>query len=230
MLSLNKVEIALGTFRLSADFQVAMGQKIAVVGPSGAGKSTLVGALCGFIDLDAGQLAIDGRDITKAKPVERDMAMLFQDNNLFPHLTIAQNVGLGLRPVLRLTIDENAKVQDALARVGLGDFSARKPAELSGGQQSRAALARALVQSKSWMILDEPFAALGPALRAEMLDLVAEVAEETATGVMMVTHAPEDARRIADSVIFVADGVAHAPQSTADLFDNPPPALKAYLG
>lgn len=80
------------------------------------------------------------------------------------------------------------------------------------------------------MILDEPFAALGPALRAEMLDLVAEVADETNAGIMMVTHAPEDARRIADSVVFVADGVAHGPQATAGLFDNPPPALKAYLG
>ena len=230
MLLLNKIEIAQGSFRLSADFRVEAGQKAAVVGPSGAGKSTLVGAICGFLDVVGGQLTSAGRDITDAMPDQRDMAMLFQDNNLFPHLTIAQNVGLGIRPVLRLSNEEKSKVQAALTRVGLGDFGTRKPSELSGGQQSRAALARALVQSKSWMILDEPFAALGPALRAEMLDLVAEVADETQAGVMMVTHAPEDARRIADSVIFVADGVAHGPQATAELLDNPPPALKAYLG
>lgn len=230
MLSLSKIEIALGTFRLTADFQVAAGQKVAVVGPSGAGKSTLVGAICGFVDVAGGQLTLAGRDITNVMPDARDMAMLFQDNNLFPHLTIAQNVGLGIRPVMRLTNDEKLKVRDALDRVGLGDFCTRKPSELSGGQNGRAALARALVQSKSWMILDEPFAALGPALRAEMLDLVAEVADEMQAGVMMVTHAPEDARRIADSVIFVADGIAHGPQATAELFDNPPPALKAYLG
>ena len=230
MLLLNKIEIAQGSFRLTADFQVAVGQKVAVVGPSGAGKSTLVGAICGFLDVIGGKLTLAGRDITNAMPDKRDMAMLFQDNNLFPHLTIAQNVGLGIRPVLRLSNDEKSKVQAALIRVGLGDFGTRKPSELSGGQQSRAALARALVQSKSWMILDEPFAALGPALRAEMLDLVAEVADETQAGVMMVTHAPEDARRIADSVIFVADGVTHGPQATAELLDNPPPALKAYLG
>ncbi|MFT5799762.1 MAG: thiamine transport system ATP-binding protein [Candidatus Azotimanducaceae bacterium] len=230
MLLLNKIEIAQGSFRLSADFQVEAGQKVAVVGPSGAGKSTLVGAICGFLDVVGGQLTLAGRDITDAMPGQRDMAMLFQDNNLFPHLTIAQNVGLGIRPVLRLSNEEKSKVQAALTRVGLGDFGTRKSSELSGGQQSRAALARALVQSKSWMILDEPFAALGPALRAEMLDLVAEVADETQAGVMMVTHAPEDARRIADSVIFVADSVAHGPQATAELLDNPPPALKAYLG
>ena len=230
MLSLNKIEIVQGSFNLGAHFDVAAGQKVAVIGPSGAGKSTLVGAICGFIDLRAGQLILAGCDITNVQPDGRDMAMLFQDNNLFPHLTIAQNVGLGIRPAMRLTSDEAAQVHKALQRVGLTNFGSRKPSELSGGQQSRAALARALVQSKSWMILDEPFAALGPALRAEMLDLVAEVAAETKAGVMMVTHAPEDAQRISDSVIFVADGVAHGPQATAGLLDNPPPALKAYLG
>tara|TARA_B110000977_G_scaffold45417_1_gene61718 strand:- start:67 stop:759 length:693 start_codon:yes stop_codon:yes gene_type:complete len=230
MLSLNKIEIVQGSFNLGAHFDVAAGQKVAVIGPSGAGKSTLVGAICGFIDLRAGQLILAGRDITNVQPDGRDMAMLFQDNNLFPHLTIAQNVGLGIRPAMRLTSDEAAQVHKALQRVGLTNFGSRKPSELSGGQQSRAALARALVQSKSWMILDEPFAALGPALRAEMLDLVAEVAAETKAGVMMVTHAPEDAQRISDSVIFVADGVAHGPQATSGLLDNPPPALKAYLG
>jgi thiamine transport system ATP-binding protein len=230
MLSLNNVEIAQGSFRLRADFTVGAGQKTAVIGPSGAGKSTLVGAICGFIELSTGKVMLSDRDITKAKPEARDMAMLFQDNNLFPHLTIAQNVGLGIRPAMRLSSDEMAQVDDALNRVGLTDLGTRKPGALSGGQQSRAALARALVQSKSWLILDEPFAALGPALRVEMLDLVAEVAEETQAGVMMVTHAPEDARRITDTVIFVADGVAHGPQATAGLLDNPPPALKAYLG
>jgi thiamine transport system ATP-binding protein len=230
MLSLNKVEIAQGDFRLSAHFDMDAGQRIAVIGPSGAGKSTLVNALCGFVDVAAGEITQDGRDITTALPSERGMAMLFQDNNLFAHLSIAQNVGLGIRPALRLTQSETAQVMTALDRVALQGFAQRKPFELSGGQQSRAALARALVQSKSWMVLDEPFAALGPALRAEMLDLVAEVASETGAGLLMVTHSPEDARRIADQVIFVGDGVAHAPMETAELLNNPPLALKAYLG
>ncbi len=230
MLSLNNLKIAQGSFELNANFDVPTGKKLAIIGPSGSGKSTLVGALCGFIDVIEGRLLNDGQDITNAAPDARDMAMLFQDNNLFPHLTVAQNVGLGVRPVLRLKRDELDRVTAALYRVGLGDLGGRKPADLSGGQQSRAALARALVQSKAWMVLDEPFAALGPALRAEMLDLVGQVSEETGAGVLMVTHAPEDARRLADGVIFVADGVAHAPQATGELLDNPPPALKAYLG
>ena len=230
MLSLNNVIIRQGDWRLNADFTVPNGQCVAVIGPSGAGKSTLVNAICGFVDVSAGSVCLGDQDITQAAPSARDMAILFQENNLFAHLSIAQNVGLGIRPALRLSATENDVVNQALLRVGLDGFGARKPSELSGGQQSRAALARALVQAKPWMILDEPFAALGPALRAEMLDLVGDVARETQAGILMVTHAPDDARRIADSMIFVADGVAHGPEPAAKLLDNPPPALKAYLG
>ena len=106
----------------------------------------------------------------------------------------------------------------------------RKPGALSGGQQSRAALARVLLQDRPLLLLDEPFAALGPALKVEMLDLVAELAAETGATLLMISHDPDDARRITDLAILVAEGVAHPPRSTADLLDNPPPALKAYLG
>lgn len=230
MLSLNKVLMCQGAFSLRANLTIEAGCKVAVIGPSGAGKSTLVNAICGFVAVAEGQVQLDGRDITQALPSKRDMAILFQDNNLFPHLSIAQNVGLGIRPAMRLSQTETAQISMALDRVGLAGFEDRKPGALSGGQQSRAALARALVQGKLWMVLDEPFAALGPALRAEMLDLVASVALETGAGVLMVTHSPDDARRLADQVIFVADGVANPPVVTAELLDNPPPALKAYLG
>lgn len=230
MLSLNNVLMRQGAFSLRADLTVEAGCKVAVIGPSGAGKSTLVNAICGFGAVAEGQVQLDGRDITQALPSKRDMAILFQDNNLFPHLSIAQNVGLGIRPAMRLSQAETAQISMALDRVGLAGFEDRKPAALSGGQQSRAALARALVQGKPWMVLDEPFAALGPALRAEMLDLVASVAMDSGAGVLMVTHSPDDARRLADQVIFVADGVANPPVATAELLDNPPSALKAYLG
>mgnify|MGYP000194553084 CR=1 FL=1 len=118
----------------------------------------------------------------------------------------------------------------ALDRVGLQDHHSKKPRALSGGQQSRVALARVLVQARPLVLLDEPFAALGPALRNEMLDLVQELVAETSATLVMVTHAPEDVRRMADEVIFVADGVAAAPLPAAELMDNPPPALRAYLG
>lgn len=230
MLRLEGLTIAQGDFRLAAEMSLAQGQKYAVIGPSGAGKSTLLGALCGFVPLVGGKLLWNDTDITDADPGARPMTMLFQDNNLFPHLSVTQNVGLGIRADLRLSADQKTRVEEALVRVGLGDQMRKKPGALSGGQQSRAALARVLVQARPWVLLDEPFAALGPALRNEMLDLVRQLVEETGAGLIMVTHAPEDVRRIADEVIFVGSGRAEAPRPAAALMDNPPPELKAYLG
>lgn len=230
MLRLEGAKIAQGEFAMTADMTLAQGQKYAVIGPSGAGKSTLLAALCGFVPLAAGRLFWHDRDLTQTAPGARPMTMLFQDNNLFPHLTVTQNVGLGIRPDLRLGAQDHEKVRAALARVGLQDHADKRPGALSGGQQSRVALARVLVQARPWVLLDEPFAALGPALRNEMLDLVQDLVVETGAGLIMVTHAPDDVRRIADQVIFVAAGCAQPPQPAEALMDNPPPELRAYLG
>lgn len=230
MLKLEDVMISQGSFALAADFEVVEGRKTAVIGPSGAGKSTLLGAIGGFLTLGGGKLFWKTTDITDAPPGQRPIAMLFQDNNLFPHLSIEKNIGLGIRPDLKLTAEDHEHVGKALDRVGLRDMGTRKPGELSGGQQSRAALARILVQNRPVILLDEPFAALGPALRHEMLDLVHDLSIETSATLMMVTHDPQDVRRIADDVIFVEGGCAAAPQPATALLENPPPALQAYLG
>lgn len=230
MLRLDGFKIVQGSFAMTADMVLEQGQKYAVIGPSGAGKSTLLGAICGFVPLTAGRLFAQEREITDVEPGARPMTMLFQDNNLFPHLSIRQNVGLGIRPDMRMSAQDRAAVDHALERVGLADQAGKKPGALSGGQQSRAALARVLVQARPWVLLDEPFAALGPALRNEMLDLVQGLVGETGAGLIMVTHAPEDVRRIADQVIFVGAGRAEPPQPAAALMDNPPPELQAYLG
>ncbi|MFK7838643.1 MAG: ATP-binding cassette domain-containing protein [Sulfitobacter sp.] len=230
MLKLEDARIVQGGFELFADMTLEQGQKYAVIGPSGAGKSTLLGALCGFVPLVSGEISNGAANLTNADPGARPMTMLFQDNNLFPHLTVTQNVGLGIRPDMRLSAAEKVQVAEALTRVGLADQMDKKPGALSGGQQSRAALARVLVQARPWVLLDEPFAALGPALRYEMLDLVQMLVADTGAGLIMVTHAPEDVRRIADQVIFVGSGRAEAPQPAAALMDNPPPELRAYLG
>jgi thiamine transport system ATP-binding protein len=228
-LTLEDLVIRQGPFLLTASLSVEQGEMVAVIGPSGAGKSTLINAIAGFLPVQ-GRVVLDGVDLTDKPPSDRPVAILFQDNNLFPHLTIAQNVGLGVRPDLKLSEAQNRNVKVALEKVGLADMGARKPAALSGGQQSRAALARVLVQGKPVILLDEPFAALGPALRVEMLDLVAQVAADTNATVLMVSHAPEDARRIAGQTIVVADGKAHPPQPTDALFADPPQALVDYLG
>lgn len=228
MLRLEHLDLRQDDFRLQADLTVPVGARVAVIGPSGAGKSTLLMAAAGFFAPVAGRVLWDGQDLTGMAPGDRPLSILFQDQNLFPHLTLAQNLGLGLRADLRLDAGQRARVEEALQRVGLAGMGARKPAQLSGGQIGRAALARALLRERPLLLLDEPFAALGPALKAEMLDLVAELADGAT--VLMVTHDPADARRFADQTILVANGIAHAPRPTAELFADPPPALRAYLG
>lgn len=230
MLQLDHVELAQPGFTLTADWSVPAGARVALIGPSGAGKSSLLSAIAGYFPPVAGRILWNGSPIDGLPPGARPLSILFQDQNLFPHLTVAQNVGLGLRPDLRLSAGEQARVGAALARVGLEGLGDRRPAELSGGQQGRAALARVLLRARPLLLLDEPFAALGPALKAQMLELVAEVAGETGATVLMVTHDPADARRFAALTVLVADGIAHPPAPTEALFANPPPALAAYLG
>ena len=230
MLRLESVLIRNGEFRLQADISIKAGRKVAVIGPSGVGKSTLIGAIAGFQPISEGRILWDDRDIAPELPGARPVSLLFQDGNLFPHLTVARNIGLGIDPNLRLSVDDRRRVEDAISRVGLSGLEDRKPAALSGGQQSRAALARVLVQDRPLLLLDEPFSALGPALKGDMLDLVEEMVRETGATLLMVTHEPSDARRIADEVVLVADGRAHPPVETTTLLDNPPAALQAYLG
>lgn len=230
MLRFENVVLAQGDFRLSADFALPPGGRVAVIGPSGAGKSSLLLAVAGFLPLTAGRITWQGQDLAPLAPGARPVSLLFQDQNLFPHLTLAQNLGLGLSPRLRLSRGEWAKVEGALARVGLAGLGARRPGEVSGGQQGRAALARALLRARPILLLDEPFAALGPALRAEMRDLVAEIAAETGALVCLVTHDPEEARAFAQTVLFVSEGQAGPPQPMAALWADPPEALRRYLG
>ena len=229
MLRCENLELVQGDFRLTADVHFGAGVT-AIMGPSGAGKSTLLAAIAGFLPVASGAISLDGVSFTQAVPGARPVGTLFQDNNLFPHLTIAQNVGLGLRPVLRLRADEQEQVRAILDEVGLNGMAARLPAALSGGQQSRAALARVLLGGRPVVLLDEPFAALGPGLKDEMLDLVRARLLAAGRIVVMVTHDPNDAKRIADQVAVVADGQVTGPRDTTALFADPPQALRAYLG
>lgn len=230
MLTLEALILRQDDFQLSADWSVAPGERIALIGPSGAGKSTLLMAIAGFFAATAGRILWQGGDLADTAPGDRPLTILFQDQNLFPHLTLAQNLGLGLSPTLQLTAAQKAQIAQTLQQVGLAGMEARKPSQLSGGQQGRAALARALLRARPVLLLDEPFAALGPALKSEMLDLLDEVARATGAAVLMVTHDPADARRFASKTVLVADGVAQAPVPTDQLFANPPQALTDYLG
>jgi thiamine transport system ATP-binding protein len=230
MLICDKLVLRQDDFTLTADLTFDSGKVTALIGPSGAGKSTLLAALAGFLAPASGRVLWQGSDLTALAPGQRPISAIFQDNNLFPHLTIAQNVGLGLRPALRLRGDEMAAVDRVLEAVGLAHLGDRKPAALSGGQQSRAALARVLLAQRPVVLLDEPFAALGPRLKDEMLDLVQTTLGAAGRTVVMVTHDPADARRIAHMGAFVGDGHVSAPVPTEAFFADPLPSLAAYLG
>lgn len=230
MLMCDNLLLQQGDFTLRADIALEKGRITALIGPSGAGKSTLLAALAGFMEPAGGHILWQGNDLTKLSPGARPLSILFQDNNLFPHLTVAQNVGLALRSGLRLSAAEQVQVSDVLAQVGLGGLGDRKPGAISGGQQSRAALARVLLADKPVILLDEPFSALGPGLKDEMLELVRMKLTGPDRLVVMVTHDPQDAAQIADDVVLVSEGIAAAPVATADLFANPPVQLAEYLG
>ena len=231
MLTCDQLAIVQETFRLNIDINFDNRAITAIIGPSGAGKSTLLMAIAGFITLQSGQILLDGVSFTTEAPGKRPVSMLFQDNNLFPHLSIFENVGLGLQSSGRLSVSEQDKVFCVLDRVGVRSMAKRKPAALSGGQQSRAALARVLLADRPIVLLDEPFAALGPALKDEMLDLLHQVlVQDAGATVLMVTHDPADALRVANYVAWVEDGVVHAPLPTAEIFAFPPAAMQKYLG
>ncbi|EAA2343911.1 thiamine ABC transporter ATP-binding protein ThiQ [Salmonella enterica subsp. enterica serovar Montevideo] len=186
--------------------EVERGEQVAILGPSGAGKSTLLNLIAGFLAPASGTLLIADEDHTLTPPSRRPVSMLFQENNLFSHLNVQQNIGLGLNPGLTLNASQREK-RDAIARqMGIESLMARLPGELSGGQRQRVALARCLVREQPVLLLDEPFSALDPALRQEMLTLVSDICRERQLTLLMVSHSVEDAARIAPRSIVVADG------------------------
>lgn len=199
---------------------VAHGEQIAILGPSGAGKSTLLNLIAGFLTPASGNMVIDGEDHTTTPPSRRPVSMLFQENNLFSHLSVQQNIGLGLNPGLKLNASQREKILHIAQQMGIDPLLERLPGELSGGQRQRVALARCLVREQPILLLDEPFSALDPALRQEMLTLVAEVCREKKLTLLMVSHSVEDAARIAPRSIVVADGRIAWQGDTDDLLSG----------
>src|SRR5205085_11116589 len=150
------------------DLEIATGEFFTLLGPSGSGKTTTLRLIAGFERLDAGRIELAGRDVTRVPPYARDVNTVFQDYALFPHMTVAENIGYGLRVRGVSRRERAAKVDEALKVVRLPGLGPRKPAQLSGGQRQRVALARAIVNSPSVLLLDEPLGALDLKLRQEM--------------------------------------------------------------
>jgi thiamine transport system ATP-binding protein len=220
MLVIENCRLTWPDFVADYSLSVKTGNLCAVIGPSGGGKTTLLHMIAGFETPESGRLAFDGRDLLPLEPAKRPVAIVFQDHNLFPHLSVTQNIGLGLRPSLRLTDDERALVEETLEAVGLNGFGARKPGEMSGGQRQRVALARALVSGRPLILLDEPFSSLDPTLRREMILLVDEMRRKRPVTILMTIHTPEDAADVAEQMIFVADGRVVASGSPSSILNS----------
>jgi len=185
---------------------VRQGERIAVLGPSGAGKSTLLNLIAGFLQPASGSIQIENRDHAHTPPSRRPVSMLFQENNLFTHLIVRQNIGLGMDPGLKLDDAQRQKLELIAGQMGITALLDRLPGELSGGQRQRVALARCLVREQPVLLLDEPFSALDPALRQEMLALVKDVCQRQQLTMLMVSHSIEDAARIAPRSVVIAEG------------------------
>ncbi|WP_421779373.1 thiamine ABC transporter ATP-binding protein [Kiloniella litopenaei] len=186
---------------LDFDLSVAPNELVAILGPSGVGKSTLLSLIAGFENPVSGSIKFNGKELNRLSPSERPITSLFQEHNLFAHLSAEENIGLGIHPGLRLTSQDKEQITQALDNVGLKGLEKRLPAELSGGQRQRVALARCLVRRRPILLLDEPFSALDQDLRKEMLKLVKNLHHNHGLLTLMVTHLKEDADAIADRVV-----------------------------
>lgn len=205
--------------------EVTRGQFVTVLGPSGCGKTTLLRAIAGFVEPDAGQIAIDGVAMTGMPPFRRPTAMVFQSYALFPHLTVAENVAFGLTERARSGRMPKAaiaeRVDQALALVELAGYGERRIAALSGGQQQRVALARSLVLEPSVLLLDEPLGALDVLLRRQMQGVLKRLQRQTGITFLAVTHDQEEALTMSDRIVVMHGGRIEQDGTPEEVFARP---------
>ncbi len=184
-------------------FSLADGEGVALMGPSGAGKSSILSVIAGFYQAARSEVIFRGKRLDGLQPAERPLTILFQEHNLFSHLTIWQNIAIGLDPRLKLNPAQAEVVSDALQWVGLSGFEQRMPATLSGGQKQRVALARCLAREQPLLLLDEPFTGLDQQRHAEMRELVKLLITEKKMTLVLSTHQPKDAKWLCSQVVEV---------------------------
>lgn len=208
-LALSSVRISLaGRLSIAIDAAIAPGEVLTVMGPSGSGKSTLLAYIGGFLDpvfTACGSVMVDGVELTGLPAEERHAGILFQDPLLFPHLSVAGNIGFAIPPAVRPRGKRRAMAGAALAEVGLEGYGSRDPATLSGGQKARVALMRVLLSRPRLLLLDEPFSKLDMALRAQMRDLVFQRARGAGLPVLLVTHDEADAEAAGGAVVRIGE-------------------------
>ena len=213
------------------DLTVAQGELVTLLGPSGCGKTTLLRCIAGFITQDAGRILVSGQSIDALPPYRRNFGMVFQSYAIFPHLSVAENVGYGLRARGVPGAERAARVARALDRVQLGALAHRLPDALSGGQKQRVGIARALVIEPDLLLLDEPLSNLDAKLRVEMRQEIRLLQRELGITTLYVTHDQDEAMSISDRVAVMHRGVIQQIASPEAVFDDPANAFVAdFIG
>lgn len=203
------------------DLDVRQGELLTMLGPSGCGKSTTLNMIAGFLDADAGQVFIKGKDVTKAPPYKRDLGMVFQTYSLFPHMTVYDNLCFGLKLRKVPKIEQEKKISQCLALVKMSGLENRYPRELSGGQRQRVAIARALVVEPELLLLDEPLSNLDAKLRHELRAEIKRLQKEIGVTTIFVTHDQEEALSMSDRIVVMNGGKIEQISSPTDIYNSP---------
>ena len=227
MISIDKISKWYGNFQVltKCSTTVEKGEVVVVCGPSGSGKSTLIKCVNGLEPVQDGTIKVENIEVTNKRTdlttLRSRIGMVFQHFELYPHMSVRQNLCLAQEKVLKRSKDEaNAKAEALIARVGLSEHIEKFPGELSGGQQQRVAISRAWAMDPIAMLFDEPTSALDPEMINEVLDVMIELAQEGMT-MMVVTHEMGFARKVADRVVFMDEGCIVEDRVTNDFFNNP---------
>ncbi len=206
MLTLDHLRFSYGGDQYDFNLTVATHSTTAVMGKSGSGKSTLINLIAGFLQSHSGSISWHDDDLSHIPADQRPITTLFQQHNLFPHLSIRQNLALGIDPSLKLTTEQEQLLKSSLEAVGMAGMEAQNARTLSGGEQQRVALARCLLRRKPILLMDEPFSALDDATRETMQTLTRDTIESHSLCAIMVTHSQEDAAALNANTQLLVDG------------------------
>ena len=222
-LELNHLEKSFGPTRVVKDFSLGIekGEFVSLLGPSGCGKTTVLRMVAGFETPTQGNITVDGQDITGLRTNQRKVGMVFQAYALFPNLTVAQNVGFGLKIAGVGKAETNARVDEMLKLIGLPDLGARFPFQLSGGQQQRVALARALAPKPRVLLLDEPLSALDAKIRVSLRSEIRDIQKTLGITTIFVTHDQEEALSMSDRIVVMNGGIAEQTGTPFEIYNRP---------
>ncbi|MFO1140208.1 MAG: ATP-binding cassette domain-containing protein [Paracoccus sp. (in: a-proteobacteria)] len=222
-LNLDHLQKSFGATKVVHDFNLSVdkGEFVSFLGPSGCGKTTVLRMVAGFETPTEGRILIDGQDVTRLRPNQRKIGMVFQSYALFPNLTVAENVGFGLKVAGTPRAERGPRVAEMLDLIGLPDLGGRYPWQLSGGQQQRVALARALAPRPRVLLLDEPLSALDAKIRVSLRNQIREIQQQLGITTIFVTHDQEEALSISDRIVVMHKGIADQTGTPAEIYNQP---------